>query len=109
MSGPQVGSDMTVEVALSVMAGARAGHLFLCDDDDQCTGMISRAQLTAVRDSPAYTDQVRLRDVIATGEPFTPSVTTSAGTEHGMSYWQRRGLPLVAERTGVPGAPALFR
>ncbi|MGW7077938.1 CBS domain-containing protein [Streptomyces sp. NPDC054866] len=56
---------MTVELALSVMAGASAGHLFLCDEDDQRTGLITLARLVAVRDSPAYTDQVRLRDVLA--------------------------------------------
>lgn len=56
---------MTVELALSVMAGAGAGHLFLCDEDDQSTGLITRAQLIEVREGPAYTDQVRLRDVLA--------------------------------------------
>ncbi|GAA1928032.1 CBS domain-containing protein [Streptomyces durmitorensis] len=64
-SGPQVRDDMTVELALSVMSGSGAGHLFLCDEDDQCTGLITRARLIAVREGPAYTDQVRLRDVLA--------------------------------------------
>ncbi|MGW7267177.1 CBS domain-containing protein [Streptomyces sp. NPDC054842] len=54
---------MTVEVALSVMASARTGHLLICDEDDQLTGRVTRARLTAVRDSPGYTDRVRLRDV----------------------------------------------
>lgn len=31
--GPQVCDDMTVEVALSVVAGARTGHLLVCDND----------------------------------------------------------------------------
>ncbi|MFD8210096.1 hypothetical protein ACFV2S_27300 [Streptomyces sp. NPDC059695] len=62
-SGPQVCDDMTVEVALAVMAGARAGHLVVCDNDDQRTGLVTRAQLTTVRDSPAYTDRLRLRDI----------------------------------------------
>jgi predicted transcriptional regulator len=64
-AGPQVRDDMTVELALSVMAGAGSGRLFLCDEDDQCTGLITRERLIAVRDSPAYTDQLRLRDVLA--------------------------------------------
>ncbi|MFF0032659.1 CBS domain-containing protein [Streptomyces avermitilis] len=63
-AGPRVWAAMTVEVALSVMASARAGHLFLCDEDGQCTGLITRAQLTVVRDSPSYTDQVRLGDIV---------------------------------------------
>jgi CBS domain. len=64
VSGPRVRGDMTVEVALSVMAGARVGHLLVCDEDDQCTGSVTEAQLTAVRHGSAYTDRVRLRDVL---------------------------------------------
>ncbi|MFF6885367.1 CBS domain-containing protein [Streptomyces sp. NPDC012421] len=62
-AGPQVWDDMTVEVALAVMAGTRTGHLLVCDDDDQRTGLVTRAQLTSVRDSAAYTDRLRLRDL----------------------------------------------
>ena len=62
-SGPRVLDDMTVEVALSLMAGAGVEYLVLCDGDDQCTGAVSRAGLTVFRESPAYTDRVRLRDV----------------------------------------------
>ncbi|MEU4871926.1 MULTISPECIES: hypothetical protein [Streptomyces] len=54
---------MTVEVALSLMAGAGVEYLVLCDGDDQYTGAVSRARLTAFRDSPAYSDRIRLRDV----------------------------------------------
>ncbi|MEU1038326.1 CBS domain-containing protein [Streptomyces sp. NPDC005551] len=62
-SAPHVRDDMTVEVALSVMASARTGHLLICDEDDQLTGRVTRARLTIVRESPGYTDRVRLRDV----------------------------------------------
>ncbi|MFJ2395678.1 CBS domain-containing protein [Streptomyces sp. NPDC087843] len=68
VSGPRVCDDMTVEVALSVMASARVGYLLLCDEDEQCTGAITRAQLTAVRDSSGYTDRIRVRDVLGAGE-----------------------------------------
>ncbi|GAA3197301.1 CBS domain-containing protein [Streptomyces virens] len=61
--GPRVRDDMTVEVALSLMAGARVDHLVLCDGDDQGTGLITLARLAVLRDSPAYTDRIRLRDV----------------------------------------------
>lgn len=80
-SGPRVGVDMTVEVALAVMTGALAEHLFLCDEDDQCTGLVTRAQLAAVRDSPSYTDLVRLRDVIDADEAFAMAMTATHGTE----------------------------
>ena len=63
-AGPQVCDDMTVEVALSVMAAARTGRLVVCDEDGQCTGLVTRAQLTAVRDSSGYTDRIRLRDIL---------------------------------------------
>ncbi|MDX3382909.1 CBS domain-containing protein [Streptomyces niveiscabiei] len=63
-SGPRVCDDMTVEVALSLMAGARVDHLVLCDGDEQSTGLITRARLAVLRDSPAYTDRLRLRDVL---------------------------------------------
>lgn len=80
-SGPRVGVDMTVEVALAVMSGALAEHLFLCDEDDQCTGLVTRAQLAAVRDSPSYTDLVRLRDVIDADQAFAMAVTATRGGE----------------------------
>ncbi|MGI5368577.1 CBS domain-containing protein [Streptomyces sp. A244] len=60
---PHIRDDMTVEVALSLMAGARVDHLVLCDGDDQSTGVITLARLTVLRDAPTYTDRVRLRDV----------------------------------------------
>lgn len=69
-SGPRVRDDMTVEVALSLMAGAGVDHLVLCDGDDQGTGLITLAGLVLLRDSPGYTDRIRLRDVL--GAPVTP-------------------------------------
>ncbi|MFF7868441.1 CBS domain-containing protein [Streptomyces qaidamensis] len=60
---PHIRDDMTVEVALSLMAGARVDHLVLCDGDDQSTGVVTLARLTVLRDAPTYTDRVRLRDV----------------------------------------------
>lgn len=91
-SGPRVRDDMTVEVALSVMAGARVEHLLLCDGDDQCTGSVTRAELTAHRDSSTYTDRIRLRDVL--DGSFTSSGTRSAA---------------VGEHGRAPGVPALSR
>ncbi|MGW8064704.1 CBS domain-containing protein [Streptomyces ziwulingensis] len=80
-AGPQVWEDMTVEVALSVMAAARTGHLVVSDGDGLRTGLVTRAGLTAVRDSSAYTDRIRLRDVadtvavsVADGHGTTPGV-----------------------------------
>jgi hypothetical protein len=62
-TGPQVWDDMTVEVALSVMAAARTPRLVICDADGRRTGLVTLARLTAVRNAPGYTDRVRLRDL----------------------------------------------
>ncbi|MFJ8592358.1 CBS domain-containing protein [Streptomyces sp. NPDC093598] len=60
---PRIRDDMTVEVALSLMAGARVDHLVLCDGDDQSTGLVTLSRLSVCRDAPTYTDRVRIRDV----------------------------------------------
>ncbi|MGW2567460.1 hypothetical protein [Streptomyces sp. NPDC001537] len=60
---------MTVEVALSVMAGAGVEYLLLCDADDERTGAVTRAELVVHRDSSAYTDRVRLRDLLGAPRP----------------------------------------
>ncbi|GEJ99361.1 hypothetical protein TNCT1_16380 [Streptomyces sp. 1-11] len=83
--GPRVCDDMTVEVALAVMAGARVEYLTVCDGDDESTGLVTRVGLAVVRDSSAYTDRIRLRDVRDEALP------SPAGGEYGR----------------VPGAPAL--
>ncbi|MFJ4775417.1 hypothetical protein [Streptomyces sp. NPDC088762] len=72
MAAPQVCDDMTVEVALSVMISARAGHLLIGDEGLRTPRLITRAQLVAVRDSDAYTDRIRLRDVPGDRGPMTP-------------------------------------
>ncbi|CAM5704026.1 CBS domain-containing protein OS=Streptomyces fumanus OX=67302 GN=GCM10018772_11370 PE=4 SV=1 [Streptomyces fumanus] len=51
-AGPRVRDDMTVEVALSLMAGARVDRLVLCDGDDQSVGLITLARLAVLRESP---------------------------------------------------------
>ncbi|MFE2555486.1 hypothetical protein ACFXGT_05530 [Streptomyces sp. NPDC059352] len=77
---PRVCDDMTVEVALSVMTSARAGHLLICDDDGLCTHLVTRAQLAAVRDGAAYTDRIRLRDVLVVdGRGSAPDVLVVDG------------------------------
>ncbi|MEV8530831.1 CBS domain-containing protein [Streptomyces sp. NPDC051211] len=110
-AGPQVCDDMTVEVALAVMASARAGHLLVCDEDGLCTGLVTQAQLTAVRDGAAYTDHVRLRDVLGDRQPFTSPLTTMAEPEpeHAMRYRRLDALPVVDEQGSALGVLALAR
>ncbi|MGI5340663.1 CBS domain-containing protein [Streptomyces sp. CA-181903] len=81
-SGPRVRDDMTVEVALALMAGAGVDHLVLCDGDDQSTGLITLARLAVLRGSLTYTDRLRLRDVLA-GPFVPPGARTGAVGGHG--------------------------
>ncbi|MEE1751238.1 CBS domain-containing protein [Streptomyces sp. SP18CS02] len=106
-AGPQVSDDMTVEVALSVMAGARTGHL-LVRDDDLRVGLVTRAQLTTVRDSPACTDRLQPRDLSRDGGPLT----LAAALPTGRAVRPRRVVTpsvvgVVGEQDGTPGVPAL--
>jgi CBS domain-containing protein len=105
--GPHVCDDMTVEVALSVMASARTGHLLVCDNDGLCTGRVTQAQLAAVRDSSAYTDRVQLRDILGDRGPFTSPVTTMTEAEHTMRYRRLDALPVIDEQGSALGILAL--
>lgn len=107
--GPQVCDDMTVEVALSVMASARTGHLLVCDGGGRCTGLVTQAQLTAARDSAAYTDRIQLRDILGDHGPFTSPVTTMAQAQHAMLCSRIDALPVVDEQGSALGVLALAR
>ncbi|MFD7233329.1 CBS domain-containing protein [Streptomyces sp. NPDC059881] len=108
-AGPQVCDDMSVEVALSVMAAARTGRLVVCDQDGQCTGLVTQTELAAVRDSSAYTDRVRLRDILGEHGSFTSPVTTMAEAEHAMRSGRLGALPVVDEHGSALGILALSR
>jgi CBS domain-containing protein len=106
-AGPQVWEDMTVEVALSVMAAAGTGHLVVCDEDGLCTGLVTLARLTAVRDSSGYTDRLCLRDIADVIGPFASPLTTRAEAERGMRSRSLRALPVVDEHGNALGILAL--
>ncbi|MFI2297782.1 CBS domain-containing protein [Actinacidiphila glaucinigra] len=95
--GPQVWDDMTVEVALSVMASARTGHLIVCDEDGRCTSLVTLAQLTDIRDGCTYTDQVRLREVAHDGGPFASPMTKMAEAQHIMCHHRLTAVPVLDE------------
>ncbi|CAD5965439.1 MULTISPECIES: CBS domain-containing protein [unclassified Streptomyces] len=108
-AGPHICDDMTVEVALSVMASARTGHLLVCDDSGRCTGLVTQTQLAAARDGSAYSDRVRLRDILGDRGPFTSPVTTMAEAGHMMRYSDVDALPVVDEHGSALGVLALAR
>ncbi|MFD7056267.1 CBS domain-containing protein [Streptomyces mirabilis] len=106
-AGPQVWDDMTIEVALSVMASARTEHLLVCDNDGLCTGLVTQSQLAAVRDSSAYTDRVHLRDILDNCGPFTSPVTTMVEAKHAMRGRRLGALPGVDGQGSALGVLAL--
>lgn len=108
-AGPQVCDDMSVEVALSVMAAARTGRLVVCDQDGQRAGLVTRTELTAVRDSSAYTDRVRLREILGDHGSFTTSVATTAEAEHAMRSRRLGALQVVDGQGSALGVLALSR
>ncbi|MFJ9344645.1 CBS domain-containing protein [Streptomyces sp. NPDC101733] len=108
-AGPQVCDDMTVEVAMAVMASAGAGYLLVCDEYGDCAGLVTQAQLTALHDSAAYTDEVRLRAVLGDRGPFTSPKTTMAEAEHAMRYRRLAALPVIDEQGSALGVLALAR
>ncbi|MEU0135157.1 hypothetical protein ABZ172_14200 [Streptomyces sp. NPDC006296] len=101
MDALQVSDDMTLEVALSVMAGARTGHLSVCDDDGLCTQLVTQARLAAVRDSPGYTDRLRLRDILGDSGPFAPPVATTTEAGCGAPGRLLAAPPAAEGRAGV--------
>lgn len=108
-TGPQVGDDMTVEVALAVMAGARTDRLLVSDEHGLCTGLVSHARLAALRGSAAWTDAARLRDVLGVPGPFPSPMTTMADAERAMLHGRLDALPVVDEEGSAVGILALTR
>ncbi|MFF5718285.1 hypothetical protein [Streptomyces buecherae] len=105
---PRVCDDMTVEVALSVMAGARTGHLVVGDDDGPRTQLVTLGQLTAVRDSPAYTDRLQLRDILdGDGPAGSPAVPTTVEAGHAAPGGRLAAPPVVEDQDTARGALAL--
>ncbi|WP_329580317.1 CBS domain-containing protein [Streptomyces sp. NBC_01361] len=108
-AGPQVCDDMSVEVALSVMAAAHTGRLAVCDQDGQRTGLVTQTELTAVRDSSAYTDRVRLRDITGDHGSFTSPEATGSESEHVLRSRRLGALPVIDGQGSALGVLALSR
>ncbi|MEU1044586.1 CBS domain-containing protein [Streptomyces sp. NPDC005897] len=108
-AGPQVWYDMTVEVALSVMAAARAEHLVVCDEDARCVGLVTQARLTAVRNSSGYTDRLRLGDITDGSEPFVSPLATREEAEDTVPFGRLGLVPVVDEHGSALGVLALSR
>ncbi|GAB2735369.1 CBS domain-containing protein [Streptomyces bullii] len=105
--GPQVDDHMAVDVALSVLIGARVTHLLLRDDDGRCTGLVTRAQLDAHRGGSWYSDRTRLRDIPLDRGPFTASAAVLGDAEAAMRTRTLDVSPVVDEHGYTLGVLAL--
>ncbi|MFJ4953659.1 hypothetical protein [Streptomyces sp. NPDC088760] len=86
-----------------------ADPLVVCDEDGMCTGLVTRARLTAVRDGSGCTDRIRLRDIADVIGPFASPLTKRAEVERAM-HCRRLGEPPVAdEHSNARGVLALSR
>lgn len=105
--GPQVDDHMTVDVALSVLIGARVPHLLLQDEDGRCAGLVTRAQLAAHRGGSWYSDRTRLRDIPLDRGPFTSSVAALGEAEAAMRDRTLDVSPVIDEHGYALGILAL--
>jgi CBS-domain-containing membrane protein len=105
--GPQVEDHMAVDVALSVLIGARVPHLLLRDEDGRCAGLVTRAQLAAHRGGSWYSDRTRLRDIPLDRGPFTSSASILGEAEAAMRVRTLDVSPVIDEHGYALGVLAL--
>ncbi|MFI1369055.1 CBS domain-containing protein [Streptomyces griseochromogenes] len=105
--GPQVDDHMTVDVALSVLIGARVPHLLLQDEDGRCAGLVTRTQLAAHRGGSWYCDRTRLRDIPLDRGPFTSSRAVLSEAEAAMRVRALHVSPVIDEHGYALGILAL--
>ncbi|MFH9661737.1 CBS domain-containing protein [Streptomyces sp. NPDC017248] len=105
--GPQVEDHMAVDVALSVLLGARVPHLLLRDEDGRCAGLVTRSQLAAHRGGSWYADRTRLRDLPLDRGPFTASAAVLGEAEAAMRLRTLDASPVVDEQGYALGVLAL--
>lgn len=107
--GPQVGDDMIVDVALSVLIGAGADHLLVRDEDGRCTGLITRSQMAVHHHGSWYTEETRLRDLIYDRGPFTSPVMSAHDAERAMRRRALCATPVIGEDGHALGVVVLTR
>ncbi|WP_374228098.1 CBS domain-containing protein [Streptacidiphilus sp. ASG 303] len=107
--GPQVGDDMVVDIALSVLISARVEHLLVQDEDGRCSGLVTRDQLTAHRGGSWYCEQTRLRDIVHDRGPFTSSATSLGSADGALRDRMLGASPVVDENGYALGVLALAR
>ncbi|MFJ4687251.1 CBS domain-containing protein [Streptomyces sp. NPDC091377] len=105
--GPQVDDHTAVDVALSVLIGARVAHLLLRDEDGRCAGLVTRAQLAEHHGGSWYSDRTQLRDLALDRGPFTSSVAALGAAEAAMRVRTLTVSPVIDEHGYALGVLAL--
>ncbi len=88
----QVSDHTAVDKALDVLDGAHIDYLLVRNDYGRCAGVVSLAQLERYRSQPWYTQDIRIRDIAFTREPFArPGLTAAAAADamraRGIAVW----------------------
>ncbi|MFE2065090.1 CBS domain-containing protein [Streptomyces sp. NPDC059467] len=105
--GPQVDDHTAVDVALSVLIGARVPHLLLRDEDGRCVGLVTRAQFAAHRGGSWCSDRTRLRDIPLDRGPFASSTSVLGEAEATMRVPALDVSPVIDEHGNALGVLAL--
>jgi CBS domain-containing protein len=90
--GLQVSDHTAVDKALDVLGSAHVDHLLVRNDYGRCAGVVTLAQLERYRSQPWYTQDIRIRDIAFTREPFgRPDLSAAAAAEvmraRGIAAW----------------------
>lgn len=107
--GPQIGDDMTLDEALSVLVGAQVGHLLVHDEDGRYVGSITQAELTAHRSGAWYTEHARLRDIAHGQGPFISPGTSLRDADSAMRDRKQKTSPVIDNEGYVIGVLTLTR
>ena len=78
----QVGDHTAVDRALDVIIGAHVDFLLVRSDEGLCAGVVTRTQLEHYRSPAWFSQDVRIRDIAYTREPFAhPDLPAAAAAE----------------------------
>ena len=88
----QVSDHTAVDKALDVLGGAHVDYLLVRSDEGLCAGVVTAAQLDRYRSQPWYVQDIRIRDIAFTREPFArPDLTVAAAAAtmraRGITAW----------------------
>jgi CBS domain-containing protein len=105
----QVSDHTAVDKALDVLGGAHVDYLLVRNDYGRCAGIVSLAQLERYRSQPWYTQDIRIREIAFTREPFARLYLTAAAVADAMRARGITALPVVDAGGSTIGVVTLER